>query len=89
MSLTSSLTIDPTRCPLCGRSNRCAVEAGGAAQGCWCMTAPIAPEALAPIPADQRNLACLCPECAAASPVAPVGPSEPTVGPAGGPGASI
>ncbi|RYF01427.1 MAG: hypothetical protein EOO32_04045 [Comamonadaceae bacterium] len=57
--------IDPTRCPLCGRGNQCAIEAGAPASECWCMAAPIPPEALAALAPAQRGQACLCPGCAA------------------------
>ncbi|CAB5720928.1 Uncharacterised protein [Delftia tsuruhatensis] len=57
--------LDASLCPLCGRSNRCAVMEGGDPGGCWCMDAPISPDALARIPQDARDLACLCPTCAA------------------------
>ncbi|RYF60898.1 MAG: hypothetical protein EOO29_47710 [Comamonadaceae bacterium] len=52
-------------CPLCGQSNRCAIEAGQPAADCWCMSTPVAPAALAAVPADLQGQACLCPGCAA------------------------
>ncbi|WP_309826506.1 cysteine-rich CWC family protein [Paracidovorax wautersii] len=64
--------LDPAHCPLCGRSNQCAAEAGADPATCWCMTAPIAPAALAALPPAQRGRACLCPACAAAP-----GPADP------------
>ncbi len=56
---------DPARCPLCGQSNQCAIEAGQPAAGCWCMGTPVDPAALAAVPDTARGLACLCPRCAA------------------------
>ncbi|WP_081497269.1 cysteine-rich CWC family protein [Acidovorax sp. CF316] len=56
----------PSRCPLCGQPNQCAVAAGLPAQECWCMSTPVSPVALARLPAEQRGLACICPECARA-----------------------
>jgi hypothetical protein len=60
--------LDATRCPLCGEANRCAIELEretGQPQGpCWCMRTPIAPKALARIPAEARGLACICARCA-------------------------
>lgn len=63
--------LDASQCPLCGRSNQCAVTAGSDPHGCWCMTAPVSPQALARIPSDLRDLACLCPGCAAQTAIAP------------------
>lgn len=61
---------DPTRCPVCGRSNQCAMElakATGQAQApCWCTDATFSAELLACVPDDLRGKACICPECAAA-----------------------
>lgn len=58
--------IDPSRCPLCGQSNRCsqASAPNTDAQDCWCFSAPIDPAALQRIPAELRRRACLCPRCA-------------------------
>ncbi|GAA6118757.1 cysteine-rich CWC family protein [Acidovorax sp. FG27] len=56
---------DPSRCPLCGQANRCAIEAGQPAADCWCMAASVAPQALSAVPPDQIGRACLCPACAA------------------------
>ncbi|MFT3718572.1 cysteine-rich CWC family protein [Pseudorhodoferax sp.] len=59
--------VDPARCPLCGALNTCAMAAGAPAAraaDCWCMRTPVAPAALARLPAERRGLACLCPRCA-------------------------
>lgn len=65
-----STHLDPTRCPVCGRSNQCAMElakATGRAQApCWCTEATFSAELLACVPDDLRGKACICPECAAA-----------------------
>lgn len=63
--MSTASPIDPARCPLCGQSNRCAIEAGQPAVDCWCMHTPVAPAALAAVPVEQRGVACLCPRCAA------------------------
>ena len=55
-------------CPLCGRSNQCAVSTGGMAADCWCMHTPFSPDArtaLAALPDAQRGQVCICPACAA------------------------
>jgi ribosomal protein S18 acetylase RimI-like enzyme len=55
-----------TTCPLCGGANDCAPATAGSFQvDCWCRTTSISPEALARIPAERVNKACLCPRCAA------------------------
>jgi len=60
---------DPSRCPLCGESNRCALEiereTGQAQPPCWCMAADFSEALLARVPATQRRLACICARCAA------------------------
>ncbi|MCB2026265.1 MAG: cysteine-rich CWC family protein [Ottowia sp.] len=60
---------DPTRCPLCGQPNTCAMElekaTGQPQPPCWCTRATFDPAALAAIPAEARGLACLCSACAA------------------------
>lgn len=52
------------QCPLCRQANQCAVAAGLPPETCWCMTASVAPEALAGIPAAARGQVCICPLCA-------------------------
>jgi hypothetical protein len=53
-------------CPLCGARNDCAVaQAGRPDAACWCTEAAIDRKALARIPQDQTDRACLCPRCAA------------------------
>ncbi len=60
----SPTLFDPTRCPLCGRPNRCVLAAGGEIHDCWCLQTPIAPAALACLPEEERDRRCLCPACA-------------------------
>jgi len=66
---TPPTAIQPSQCPLCGLANRCAMElerSSGIAQApCWCTTQSVAPEALAQLPPEALNQACLCPRCAA------------------------
>lgn len=63
-------TLNPNLCPLCGKLNRCAMEverATGAKQPpCWCTQVNFEADLLAKIPAEQRNLACVCAACAQA-----------------------
>lgn len=55
-----------TQCPLCGGANQCApAQTGRLDVECWCSKAAISPAALARVPTDKINKACLCPRCAA------------------------
>jgi len=66
------LPIDPTRCPLCGQGNQCAMEmekaTGQKQPPCWCTQATFSAELLARIPDALRNQACVCAACAAKTP---------------------
>lgn len=46
-------------CPICKQQNRCTANAS-----CWCMTVPIAREALAAIPKEKEGEVCICQACA-------------------------
>ncbi len=63
--------IDPTRCPLCGQSNQCAMEVekatGQKQPPCWCTQATFSADLLARIPDELRNQSCVCAACAAKS----------------------
>jgi len=59
-------TDDPTRCPLCGGSNRCAMAAGQNDEPCWCTKVTLTAAMLERIPVAQRGVACICAACAAA-----------------------
>lgn len=65
----TTLSPDPTCCPLCGGDNRCAMEverATGVAQGpCWCSTQSFSPELLARLPTEAQGKACICARCLA------------------------
>lgn len=60
---------DPSRCPLCGQDNRCAMEierATGQPQGpCWCVDACFPPDLLAQLPPEAEGQACICAACVA------------------------
>ncbi|MEH6565781.1 MAG: cysteine-rich CWC family protein [Halopseudomonas sp.] len=52
-------------CPLCGGTNQCALAAATEpAAPCWCFSATVSKAALASLPVEQINRACLCPRCA-------------------------
>lgn len=69
--MSSLPVIDPTRCPLCGAANACAMDierTTGVAQGpCWCMTAHFDQALRERVPEAARGRACICARCAAAA----------------------
>jgi hypothetical protein len=58
---------DPSRCPLCGGDNRCAMElqkaTGQAQPPCWCVSQTFSAELLARLPAQAQGVACICSAC--------------------------
>ncbi|MEZ5607591.1 MAG: cysteine-rich CWC family protein [Burkholderiaceae bacterium] len=64
--------VDPSRCPLCGGDNACAMQAqrasGQPQPPCWCTRATFASAVLARVPAPARGRACICHRCAQAAP---------------------
>ena len=57
-------TLNPALCPLCGRENRCAMEADPTSSTpCWCTPLAIPRSLLALLPEEARNRACICREC--------------------------
>jgi arginase family enzyme len=54
--------LDPSICPSCGAPNTCGMSKGE----CWCFSVSIPKAALERIPAEAKDLACLCPRCAQA-----------------------
>jgi hypothetical protein len=58
------VALDPTRCPLCGEPNACALADGRASEPCWCAGARISPALLARLPVGARGVACVCRRCA-------------------------
>ena len=67
--MDGSAAPDPSRCPLCGEENRCAMEiareTGEAQSACWCMNADFSADLLDRVPSATRRLACICARCAA------------------------
>jgi hypothetical protein len=70
-----SVEVNPAVCASCGEPNACGLSQGKA--DCWCFSVKIEQEALARIPAEKRNLACICAGCAAAAAASPGAGSEP------------
>lgn len=68
----TTTSVDPSRCPVCGQPNRCAMElareTGEKQPPCWCVTAVFTPELMARVPAAAQGQACICAACVAASP---------------------
>ena len=56
-------------CPLCGGPNECGpARCGHFDNACWCTTVSFSREALARVPDELRNKACLCRQCATQAP---------------------
>jgi hypothetical protein len=59
---------DPSRCPLCGAANRCAMEVeratGVKQEACWCAGERFGADLLARVPPAAQGRACLCQACA-------------------------
>jgi hypothetical protein len=68
MAFVQTPSPDPTLCPLCGQSNRCAMEmqraTGQEQPPCWCTQVDFAAEVLARVPAEAQRLSCICAACA-------------------------
>jgi Cysteine-rich CWC len=66
--LEASSQIDPSRCPLCGQTNQCAMEiekaTGIAQEACWCVGMDFSANVLAKVPPTAQNQACICASCA-------------------------
>ncbi|MBA1203443.1 cysteine-rich CWC family protein [Pseudomonas capeferrum] len=57
---------DTLHCPACGALNHCSLaDPRTATQDCWCYGVSIDPAVLQALPEALRDLACLCPRCAA------------------------
>ncbi|HEY8243615.1 MAG TPA: cysteine-rich CWC family protein [Casimicrobiaceae bacterium] len=57
--------MDPSRCPLCGGPNDCAMAAGSS-EPCWCTRATFPAELLDALD-DAKGAACVCATCAKAA----------------------
>lgn len=49
------------QCPLCGGSNRCALEEGLAIDSCWCRQSSFPSALLSKVPPELRS--CICERC--------------------------
>jgi len=69
LSMLAMNAIDPTRCPLCGEANVCALEierqSGVAQPPCWCLSTAFSASLQAQLPAEARGQACICARCVA------------------------
>ena len=54
--------MDPRRCPLCGDGNACGMAEG--AETCWCFDTTVPDEVIDRVPAEARDVACVCRACA-------------------------
>lgn len=76
--MTQSSSLDPSRCPVCGAPNSCAMAAASK-EPCWCVAVELSEQALARIPEAARDIVCLCPRCASFEATKPVSDGEPTL----------
>jgi hypothetical protein len=60
---TDRPALEPARCPLCGRPNRCALAADPNATECWCDSKVFPRNLLERIPEDALNRVCICQKC--------------------------
>jgi hypothetical protein len=58
----TEMEIDPARCPLCGKDNKCGMVAG--ASKCWCFNTSVDCAVLAQLPPEAKGVACVCEACA-------------------------
>jgi hypothetical protein len=63
----STTPVDPTRCPLCGGPNACAMTGQTSSSPCWCVTETFTPELLARVPVRLQRKSCICATCARAA----------------------
>jgi Cysteine-rich CWC len=75
MNTTAAENIENT-CPLCGQENLCAMvlerETGVEQAPCWCAAVTFDADLLTRVPAEKRNLACICEKCAQSAKSAPI-----------------
>lgn len=66
--MTPAPAVDPSRCPLCGEPNRCAMEVeretGQKQPPCWCTQVDFSEDLLARVPTEAKRQACICRACA-------------------------
>jgi hypothetical protein len=55
--------MDPSRCPLCGEPNACALAQAGTARECWCVSRRFDPGLIERLPAGSAGRACICSRC--------------------------
>jgi Cysteine-rich CWC len=63
--MESRVALDPSRCPLCGGANGCAMAAGCNGEACWCTKVTVTAAMLERVPAERRGVACFCAACIA------------------------
>jgi Cysteine-rich CWC len=67
--LDSSASINASLCPLCGKSNLCAMEmekeTGEKQAPCWCVNVDFSANLLSSLPSTARGRSCICAACAA------------------------
>ena len=54
------------KCPLCDKSNRCAMAEGQSVSACWCTSIRLTVDMLEAVPTEDRGVRCICATCARA-----------------------
>lgn len=69
LGMPGGADVAPSRCPLCGGANGCAMETARATgqpqPPCWCTRVEFSAELLARVPPEALRSACICARCAA------------------------
>jgi Cysteine-rich CWC len=67
----NSRAVDQSLCPLCGESNRCAMEiekaTGQKQAACWCVGIDFSVNLLSSVPSALQGTSCICMACASKS----------------------
>ncbi len=67
--------LDKSKCPLCGKSNQCAMEIAqktGVTSGpCWCVGMDFSADLLSKLPPEAQKKACICKACAEQTQLSP------------------
>jgi hypothetical protein len=66
--MVEAVSIDVSRCPLCGELNQCAMEVeratGEKQPPCWCTRVDFRQDLISSLPSAARGRACICAACA-------------------------
>jgi len=55
--------VDPTVCPICGKSNQCERVKCESVENCWCSQIKFSQKLIDKVPEKAKRKACICREC--------------------------